>query len=229
MSKTKTELDIVQDVLILSRRVRLEGELIVPQNAIGIVLFAHGSDSSRHNPQNHYVARTLHKSRIGTLLFDLLTAEEGDEEQFTHHLRFDISLLARRLKDATLWVKSQEELQSLPLGFFGTSTGASAALVVAAELTDEVAVMVSSSGRADLAGVTLANVRVPTLLLVGGHDKLVIKLNRDAYSQLQCEKQLKIIEGASHLFQEPGVLEEATRLATDWLAKHFKRVEKFLT
>jgi putative phosphoribosyl transferase len=229
MSKTKTESGIVQDALILSGRVRLDGELIVPQNATGIVLFAHGSDGSRYNPHNLYVARALHKSKVGTLLFDLLTAEEGDEEQYTHHLRFDISLLARRLVDAILWVKAQEELQGLPIGFFGTGTGATAALVVAAELTDENAVMVLSSGRADLAGAALAKVRVPTLLIVGGHDKLVIKLNRDAYSQLQCEKQLKIIEGATHLFQEPGVLDETAKLASEWFISHFKRDEKFLT
>jgi putative phosphoribosyl transferase len=220
MSETKTELGIFQNVLIPSDRVRLEGELIVPKDAIGIVLFAHGSGSSRHSPRNQYVARTLHESGIGTLLFDLLTAEEEDEEQYTHHLRFDISLLARRLVDATLWVKAQEELQRLPVGFFGASTGAAAALVAAAELPEEVAVVVSRGGRVDLAGSALAKVRVPTLLIAGGRDEPVIRLNWDAYSQLHCKKQVEIVEGATHLFEEPGALEEAAKLAQEWFTNH---------
>ena len=222
MSKAMTEFSVVRDVFIPSGRFRLEGELIVPKGTIGLVLFAHGSGSSRYSPRNKYVAQKLHESKIGTLLFDLLTAEEEDEEQYTRHLRFDIRLLATRLAGATRWVKAQEEAQQLAVGYFGASTGAAAALVAAAELGEEVAVVVSRGGRPDLAGAALANVKAPTLLIVGGLDEPVIRLNREAYAQLLCEKQLEIVDGATHLFEEPGALEKAARLATEWFTNHFK-------
>lgn len=222
MSKAMTEFRIVRDVFIPFDRFRLEGELIIPKGAIGLVLFAHGSGSSRYSPRNKYVARKLHESKIGTLLFDLLTAEEEDEEQYTRHLRFDIRLLATRLAGATRWVKAQEVAQTLPVGYFGASTGAAAALVAAAEMGEEVAVVVSRGGRPDLAGAALANVRAPTLLIVGGLDEPVIRLNRDAYAQLHSEKQMEIVGGATHLFEEPGTLEKAAYLATEWFTNHFQ-------
>jgi putative phosphoribosyl transferase len=220
MSKTKMKPDTVRNVLISSNGARLEGELMIPKDPIGIVLFANGS--SRHRPLNKSAAQSLHESRIGTLLFDLLTAEEEDEEQYTRHLRFNISLLALRLADATLWVKAREEFRGLPIGFFGASTGAAAALVAAAELQEIVAVVVSRGGRADLAEAALAKVKAPTLLIVGGLDEPVVRLNRDAYARLDCEKQVEIVAGASHLFAEPGALEATEKLATEWLVNHFQ-------
>jgi putative phosphoribosyl transferase len=222
MCQAAVELRIVRDVFIPSDGVRLEGELIMPKDATGIVLFAHGSGSSRFSPRNKYVAQTLYEARMGTLLFDLLTAEEEDEEQYTRHLRFDISLLARRLLDATRWIKVQEELRSLPVGYFGSSTGAAAALVAAAELAEEVAVVVSRGGRPDLAGAALARVEASTLLIVGEHDEPVIRLNLDAYARLHCEKKVEIVDGATHLFEEPGTLEAVAHLATGWFADHFQ-------
>jgi dienelactone hydrolase len=200
----------------------LEGELEIPPRAKGVVLFAHGSGSSRHSLRNKYVAGTLHDSDIGTLLFDLLTKDEEEEETYTRHLRFDIDLLAGRLVYATRWIKEQAEIQELPVGYFGASTGAAAALVAAAALAEQVAVVVSRGGRPDLAGPYLDKVKAPTLLIVGGRDHHVIRLNMDAYSQLQCEKRLEIVDRATHLFEEPGALEEAARLAAEWFKKHFE-------
>jgi putative phosphoribosyl transferase len=222
MSQTKTESRIVRDVLIPSGQLQLEGELNIPAGASGVVLFAHGSGSSRHSPRNKYVARTLHESDIGTLLFDLLTQEEEEEEKFTRHLRFDISLLARRLVDATYWIKTQTDVQTLPIGYFGSSTGAAAALVAAAELGRQVAVVVSRGGRPDLAGASLPKVEAPTLLIVGGRDEQVISLNWDSYRRLHCEKQVEIVDRATHLFEEPGALEEVARLAAGWFKRHFE-------
>jgi pimeloyl-ACP methyl ester carboxylesterase len=221
MSKTIKDLRVARDILIPSGGVRLAGELNIPANANGIVLFAHGSGSSRHSPRNKYVARILHDSNIGTLLLDLLTEEEEDEERYTRHLRFNIGLLARRLADATLWIKNQEEAQSLPLGYFGSSTGAAAALVAAAELGERVAVVVSRGGRPDLAESSLAKVKAPTLLIVGERDEQVIWLNWGAYEHLRCEKKLEIVDRATHLFEEPGALEEVARLAAEWFKRHF--------
>jgi dienelactone hydrolase len=222
MSQTKTEFRIVRDFLIPSGKVQLEGELNIPAGASGVVLFAHGSGSSRHSPRNKYVARTLHNSSIGTLLFDLLTQEEEEEEKYTRHLRFDISLLSKRLIDATNWLKTQAEVQSLPIGYFGSSTGAAAALVAAAELGEQVAVVVSRGGRPDLAGASLPMVKASTLLIVGGRDEEVISLNWEAYRRLRCEKKVEIVDRATHLFEEPGTLEEVARLAAEWFKKHFE-------
>jgi pimeloyl-ACP methyl ester carboxylesterase len=216
------EVDVKREVLIPSGGIQLAGELRVPKAATGLVLFVHGSGSSRHSPRNQYVARTLNEARIGTLLFDLLTPEEEDEEEFTRHLRFNIGLLARRLVDATRWLLTQREIQTLPVGFFGASTGAAAALVAAADLGQQVAVVVSRGGRPDLAGAALTRVEAPTLLIVGGHDKPVIKLNWDAYALLHCEKRVKIVDGATHLFEEPGALEAVAQLAAEWFTEHFR-------
>jgi dienelactone hydrolase len=196
--------------------------LSIPKEATGIVLFAHGSGSSRHSPRNKYVAQTLRESHIGTLLFDLLTLDEEDEDRYTRHLRFDIDLLVRRLVDATRWIKTQEEVRQLPIGYFGSSTGAAAALVAAAELGEQVAVVVSRGGRPDLAGASLPLVKAPTLLIVGGFDEPVIRLNWDAYKQLSCEKKVEIVDRATHLFEEPGALEEVAWLASEWFKKHFE-------
>lgn len=222
MSQTKTEFRIVRDVLIPSGQLQLEGELSIPAGASGVVLFAHGSGSSRHSTRNKYVAQTLHDSDIGTLLFDLLTQEEEEEEKYTRHLRFDISLLAKRLVDTTNWIKTQTEVQTLPIGYFGSSTGAAAALVAAAELGQQVAVVVSRGGRPDLAGASLPMVKASTLLIVGGRDEEVISLNWEAYRRLRCEKKVEIVDQATHLFEEPGTLEEVARLAAEWFKKHFE-------
>jgi dienelactone hydrolase len=223
MSKTRSEATSGIDVSIPLGRAELQGELKVPAAANGIVLFAHGSGSSRHSPRNKYVADTLHKSDVGTLLFDLLTQEEEEQERYTRHLRFDIGLLARRLVGATKWLKTNPSIEGLPIGYFGSSTGAAAALVAAAELGDAVSVVVSRGGRPDLAGDSLPKVKASTLLIVGGRDHPVIGLNWDAYRQLQnCEKRVVIVDRATHLFEEPGALEEVARLAAEWFKTHFE-------
>jgi dienelactone hydrolase len=222
MSQAKTEFGIVRDVFIPLGRTHLEGELTIPRGASGIVLFAHGSGSSRHSLRNKYVARTLHNSNIGTLLFDLLTLEEEEEEKYTRHLRFDIDLLANRLVYATDWIKKQEEVQTLAVGFFGSSTGAAAALVAAAELGEQVAVVVSRGGRPDLAGASLLRVKAPTMLIVGERDEQVVSLNWEAYQLLQCEKKVEIVDRATHLFEEPGALEQVAKLAAGWFKRHFE-------
>ena len=211
------------DVQIASGAATLEGELRVPAGAQGVVLFAHGSGSSRHSPRNQYVARVIRESGVGTLLFDLLTREEEAVDIYTRHLRFDIGLLAARLVDATNWLKQTDELERLRVGYFGSSTGGGAALVAAAELGDSVGAVVSRGGRPDLAGSdALRRVKAPTLLVVGGYDEPVIKMNEEAYARLRCEKELKIVPNASHLFEEPGTLEEVARLAAEWFQKHLQ-------
>lgn len=222
MSEAKTGVRIVRDVLIPSGKVDLEGELNIPEGARGVVLFAHGSGSSRHSSRNKYVARTLHESSIGTLLFDLLTKEEEEEEKYTRHLRFNIGLLVSRLVDATNWIAAQPEIETLPIGYFGSSTGAAAALVAAAQLGEPVAVIVSRGGRPDLAGPSLPRVKAPTLLIVGGRDEQVLALNWEAYGRLHCEKKVEIVDTATHLFEEPGTLEEVARLAAEWFQRHFE-------
>ncbi len=195
----------------------LQGDLSVPDDARGVVLFAHGSGSSRHSPRNRYVAAELRRAGLGTLLMDLLTAEEEAVDAYTLHLRFDIRLLARRLVGAADWLAQQSETAGIPLGYFGASTGAGAALVAAAERPDRAAAVVSRGGRPDLAGAALADVHAPILLIVGGEDVPVIALNRQALAQLAApDKQLVIVPGATHLFEEPGTLEQVARLATDW-------------
>jgi putative phosphoribosyl transferase len=187
------------------------------------VLFAHGSGSSRHSPRNRYVAQVLHSQRIATLLFDLLTGEEESIDQYTGALRFDIPFLAARLIGATKWIMRSTETRDLKVGYFGASTGAGAALMAAAELPDVVSAVVSRGGRPDLAKDALGAVRAPTLLIVGGDDEPVIGMNREALAKLGCaDKKLVIIPRATHLFEEPGTLEEVARIAADWFAQHFK-------
>ena len=220
---TKTAIAQAKDVHIRSGAVQLQGDLNISAGARGVVLFAHGSGSSRHSPRNQFVARTIREAGVGTLLFDLLTAEEEAVDIHTRHLRFDIGLLADRLIDATDWIKG--EFDYLSVGYFGSSTGGGAALVAAAEVGDRVGAVVSRGGRPDLAGDALPKVKSPTLLIVGGLDYPVIELNQEALARLRCEKELKIVPGATHLFEEPGTLEEVARLAADWFGRHLHSVE----
>jgi putative phosphoribosyl transferase len=210
-------------VRVAAASVVLEGDLAIPAGARGMVLFAHGSGSSRHSPRNRYVAHLLNEARLATLLVDLLTAAEEDAERRTRHLRFDIGLLAERLVETTDWLLRQRDTRELPLGHFGASTGAAAALVAAAARPQSVGAVVSRGGRPDLAGPALPLVRAPTLLIVGGDDRPVIELNRQALARLHCEKQLVIVPGATHLFEEPGALDEVARLARDWFEHHLTR------
>lgn len=204
--------------------VRLEGNLDVPKGAQGVVLFAHGSGSSRHSPRNRYVAEMLRDAGLATLLIDLLTPEEEAVDQHTGHLRFDIHLLADRLIGATEWLEKAPETAGLPIGYFGASTGAGAALVAAAQCREAVAAVVSRGGRPDLAGAALPRVQAPTLLIVGGEDRPVIALNREALDGLgSLARQLVIVPGATHLFEEPGALEEVARLAAAWLTCYLRR------
>jgi pimeloyl-ACP methyl ester carboxylesterase len=198
---------------------RLGGTLAIPARARGIVVFAHGSGSGRFSARNTAVARVLNDARFGTLLMDLLTESEEEAERFTRHLRFDIGLLADRLVRAIDWVGAQEEL---PVGAFGASTGAAAALVAAAERPHVVRTVVSRGGRPDLAGGALASVRAPTLLIVGGADPVVLELNREAQAAMTGTTDLRIVPGASHLFEEPGALEEVAALARGWFARYLE-------
>lgn len=210
------------EVLIRAGAVLLNGELIIPKAARGVVLFAHGSGSSRHSPRNQYVARVIRDSGIGTLLFDLLTDEEEEIDNYTRELRFDIDLLAHRLVAATKWLAEENYTKELRPGYFGASTGGGAALVAAAELGGKIGAVVSRGGRPDLAGEALPHVKAATLLIVGGFDGPVIQMNEEAYAQLQCVKELKIIPGAAHLFEEPGKLEAVANLASKWFVKHLQ-------
>lgn len=203
---------------------RLEGGLCVPRQAQAVVLFAHGSGSSRHSPRNRFVAHVLRQAGLATLLIDLLTAEEEAVDVHTAHLRFNIDLLAERLVGATDWLRENPSTKQLSIGYFGASTGAGAALVAAAERPERVGAVVSRGGRPDLAGAALSQVQAPTLLIVGGDDVPVIRLNQEALDQLGAhEKQLVIIPGATHLFEEPGTLEEVARLAAEWFTRHLRR------
>jgi len=200
----------------------LEGDLSLPPHPCGIVLFAHGSGSSRRSPRNRYVAESLQSQGIATLLMDLLTESEEEIDQRTSQLRFNIRLLAKRLAGATTSTLRQPDLRGLSVGYFGASTGAAAALVAAAQLSGAVAAVVSRGGRPDLAGDALGSVVAPTLLIVGGHDGPVIDMNEQALAELGCsDKKLIIIPGATHLFEEPGALEEVSRVAGDWFSRHF--------
>lgn len=204
----------------------LEGSLVVPERPPGIVVFAHGSGSSRHSPRNRRVAATLNEAGIGTLLVDLLTAEEEQAERITAEYRFDIQLLARRLIGAIDWL-GHGRLGGLRIGLFGASTGAAAALVGAVARPEEVAAVVSRGGRPDLAGSALPHVRAPTLLIVGGADLMVLELNRRALELLgAAEKRLEIVTGATHLFEEPGALEQVATLATDWFSRHLAGADR---
>ncbi len=198
-------------------QVELDGELILPPSTKGVVAFAHGSGSSRFSPRNTYVAEVLQQQGIATLLFDLLTREEDQD----YETRFDIALLTRRLLAATAWLQSNPQTQALRIGYFGASTGAAAALQAAAKMGDKVAAVVSRGGRPDLAGeAALSRVTAPTLLIVGASDYGVIELNQQAHALLNCEKELVLIPHATHLFEEPGTLQQAARNAASWFAKH---------
>ncbi len=203
----------------------LDGHLALPEGARGLVLFAHGSGSSRHSPRNRRVAQFLNEGRLATLLIDLLTPEEEAIDESTAQLRFNIGLLADRLVGATDWLRQDAETQRLRIGYFGASTGAAAALVAAAERAQVVGAIVSRGGRPDLAGRALAQVRAPTLLIVGGNDLSVIEMNREALTQLRCERRLVIVHGATHLFEEPGALDEVARRAREWFERHLAPVE----
>jgi putative phosphoribosyl transferase len=217
---------IESEILIDAGTVELEGTLGIPKEASGIVLFAHGSGSSRHSPRNRYVAQVLQSQGIGTLLFDLLTREEESIDEFSGEIRFDIPYLANRLMDATRWLVQRPDMQRIKLGYFGASTGAAAALVAAAEMHDVIAAVVSRGGRPDLAGDALRFVRAPTLLIVGGDDEPVIGMNREALAKLRCNKELVIVPGATHLFEEPGTLEEVARLAANWFIQYLAMTGK---
>ena len=208
------------EVAIRARRVELAGDLVVPSPRCGLVVFSHGSGSSRFSPRNRQVADALNGAGLGTLLLDLLTAEEHRVDQRTAHLRFDIGLLADRLTDALDWLQGQALTRDLRVGLFGASTGAAAALVAAARRPETVGAVVSRGGRPDLAGDALAGVTAPTLLLVGGEDATVIELNREAAGKLTAEQRLVIVPGAGHLFEEPGKLDEVAGLATDWFRRY---------
>ncbi len=203
--------------------VTLKGILAVPRNAAGVVLFAHGSGSGRFSPRNNYVARVLQEASIATLLIDLLTEDEAEDRR----LVFDIDLLTRRVMDASGWLQQNSETRSLPIGYFGASTGSAAALRAAAEEGSSIAAVVSRGGRPDLAMDQLTRVQAPTLLIVGGDDFEVVELNQAAYDRLTGQKELVIVPGATHLFEEPGTLEEVARVARDWFSRHLaKRMKR---
>jgi putative phosphoribosyl transferase len=214
-----------RSVYIPAGPVTLEGDLTLPAGAFGIVLFAHGSGSSRHSPRNRYVARLLNEARLGTLLIDLLTVQEEAVDRRTGHLRFDIELLAERLIVTTDWLLREPDTGGLPVGYFGASTGAAAALVAAAERPQAVHAVVSRGGRPDLAGPALSRVQAPTLLIVGGNDIPVIELNRQALAQLRAEKRLVIVPGATHLFEEPGALDQVAGYAREWFERYLAAAE----
>ena len=198
----------------------LAGDLVVPAGAGALVLFAHGSGSSRHSPRNRFVAEALRWRGVGTLLFDLLTAEEEEEDMRSGHLRFDVHFLADRLIEATDWIRADERVRDLGLGYFGASTGAAAALIAAGERPAAVRAVVSRGGRPDLAGTALAHVRAPTLLIVGSRDAPVGEWNAAALAEMRCVKELQVIAGATHLFPEPGALEQVADIAGSWFERH---------
>jgi alpha-beta hydrolase superfamily lysophospholipase len=215
MSKTS---ELVETVELPFEGFYLEGELIVPPNAPGLVVFAHGSGSSRHSPRNQFVARTLRTRGLGTLVFDLLTEDEEREDRLSGAIRFNIGLLAHRLSGAAARVHLTKP--GLPLGYFGSSTGAAAALVAASRSAPAVRAIVSRGGRPDLAGAALTNIEASTLLIVGGEDPVVIKMNEEAFARLDCTKEMRIIPGATHLFEEPGALEQVALMAADWFENY---------
>lgn len=215
--KEKQDTQVVQ---IQADDVSLEGNIGLPEGASGIVVFAHGSGSSRFSPRNQFVAETLREGGLATLLFDLLTSEEEEVDQRTRELRFDIQMLASRVVGATDWLVKQPYAQHLKVGYFGSSTGAAAALIAASKREGVAEAIVSRGGRPDLASGRLPDVKAPTLLIVGGKDQPVIQMNRQAMEQMQTRKELQIVPGASHLFEEPGALEQVAELARNWFLKH---------
>ena len=210
----------MKEVRIPAGHATLDGNLTIVDQAIGVVLFAHGSGSSRHSPRNQFVARTLNDAGLATLLFDLLTPEEEAVDVYTREHRFDIGLLAERLVYVTKWAKQQKLTRDLSIGYFGSSTGGAAALVAAAELPTDIGAVVSRGGRPDLASDCLPKVKAATLLIVGGEDHVVINLNEQARAQMRCEVKIEIVTGATHLFEEPGTLEQVAKLASDWFVLH---------
>jgi putative phosphoribosyl transferase len=210
----------MNEVHIAAGRATLEGNLTIPDGAAALVLFAHGSGSSRHSSRNQFVARQLNDARLATLLFDLLTPEEEAIDLRTREHRFNIGLLAERLVHATTWAQQQEQTRDLRIGYFGSSTGGAAALVAAAEISQDIRAVVSRGGRPDLAGEVLPKVRTPTLLIVGGNDDTVIELNEQARDRMRCDVKLEIVPGATHLFEEPRALEKVAQLASDWFVNH---------
>jgi putative phosphoribosyl transferase len=218
----KTQEELVRIPMDL---ITLEGSLAIPEGALGVVLFAHGSGSSRHSPRNRRVAEALQEVGLGTLLMDLLTSEEEAIDMRTAELRFDIDLLAERLVRATDWLGEDDRTRRLRVGYFGSSTGAGAALIAAAQRPPKIEAVVSRGGRPDLAGASLVEVRAPTLLIVGGRDAPVIAMNRQALEELQCEKRLEIVPDATHLFEEPGALDQVARLARVWFVSHFEHAQ----
>ena len=222
MSDTKAKLHFEQAVNIPSGNVNLEGELKVPQGANGVVLFAHGSGSSRHSPRNQFVAQTLNTGGLATLLFDLLTSEEEQLDLLTRKFRFDIDLLAKRTIQVTDWLVKQPEIGNLKLGYFGSSTGAAGALIAAAERPQVIHAVVSRGGRPDLANDALPRVNVPVLFIIGELDTLVLELNEQAMAQMNpvVERHLEIIPRATHLFEEPGALEQVAKKARSWFLRH---------
>jgi putative phosphoribosyl transferase len=220
MHSQTIEAGIASEVGIPTGSVTLTGELMVPAGARGVVLFAHGSGSSRHSPPSQFVARIIRNAGFGTLIFDLLTLREEEDERWTRHLRFNIELLSQRLMGATRWIKSDQRTAKLPCGYFGLSTGAAAALVAAARLGKQIGAVVSRGGRPDLAEGSLSEVRSPTLLIVGELDTQVIGLHSAPFNKLHCEKQMAIVPGATHLFEEPETLEQVASLAVDWFQRH---------
>lgn len=207
------------DIAVEGENIQLKGILTLPLNAETIVLFAHGSGSSRLSSRNQFVASVLHQHGVATLLMDLLTENEERIDEITRKLRFDIPLLTKRLLAVTQWCREQPDTHHLKIAYFGASTGAAAALIAAAEEDNKIKAIVSRGGRADLAAPFLAKVIAPTLLIVGGYDTDVLELNRRAYDLLQCEKKLEVVESATHLFEEVGALEQVAALAADWIAK----------
>jgi putative phosphoribosyl transferase len=205
------------EVQIPAGAATLEGDLRVPEDPCGIVLFVHGSGSSRHSPRNQFVAQTLNDAGLATVLFDLLTAEE---EAMDSRLRFDIGLLAIRLACATDWASQEPATRNLRIGYFGASTGGGAAMLTAVERPESVSAIVSRGGRPDLAGAALPAVRAPTLLIVGGADQAVIGMNREAMARMQCEVKLELVPDATHLFEEPGALEQVAHLASEWFRRY---------
>lgn len=217
MSQKENEIKIPFGGIILN------GNLNVPSDAKGIVLFAHGSGSGRFSPRNQYVAKEFNRAKIGTLLFDLLTSDEEEEDMVTAEYRFNIGLLAQRLIGATEWLKKDPLTINCSFGYFGASTGAAAALIAAAKLPNDIAAVVSRGGRPDLAADYLPQVVAPTLLLVGGWDNEVIELNKQAMKQITAEKKLVIVPGATHLFEEPGTLEEVAKFSKDWFLRYLTK------
>jgi putative phosphoribosyl transferase len=214
---------VEREVRLQAGQVELDGDLEVPAGAAGVVLFAHGSGSSRHSPRNRQVAAALRQAGLATLLLDLLTAAEEELDRATAELRFDVGMLAERLVAAVDWLLAEAATAGLPVGAFGASTGAGAALVAAVERPQAVAAVVSRGGRPDLAGAALAQVRAPTLLIVGGRDRQVLDLNRAALAELPPSSRLEVVPDATHLFEEPGALDQVARLAAAWFTRHLVR------